>query len=254
MKKQLIGTYVWFGTCLRYLQDAQAGAKIKGGSFITANIDRFLNSLIELGLQVTWRAAQELEVFRGQLDTEKDEDAVLSKEQASHLSNLMYDIRKTLDAEIQGFEAFVVTPKIFDTGRLLNNVASLFAPNVFSALPHIAQYDLSEAGKCIAFERPTAAAFHILRSTEEVLRLFYCTLIRQKRVSPLLWGNMVNDLRNRQKTKKHETLYSNLDNIRFSFRNPTQHPEKIYDIHEVQDLWALCVEVINRMMRILKAA
>ena len=42
-------------------------------------------------------------------------------------------------------------------------------------------------------------------------------------------------------------LLNNLDNIRQSFRNPTQHPEKIYDIQEVQDLWSLCVDVVNRM-------
>jgi hypothetical protein len=64
---------------------------------------------------------------------------------------------------------------------------------------------------------------------------------------------MVNDLRIRTRTKKHVTLYNNLDNIRLSFRNPTQHPEMIYNLDEVQDLWALCVEVINRMINIISS-
>ncbi len=164
----------------------------------------------------------------------------------------MNDIRKTLEVELAGFTAFVVTPKILDTGKLLNNVPSLLRPNVFSDLPEIAQHDLSEAGKCIAFERPTAAAFHLLRGTESVLRNFYCILIHQKRIPPpLMWANMVIDLRKRPKTKMHVTLYNNLDNIRLSYRNPTQHPEKTYDINEAQDLWSLCVEAINRMTTIL---
>jgi hypothetical protein len=50
----------------------------------------------------------------------------------------------------------------------------------------------------------------------------------------------------------HGEVNNHLDNIRVSFRNPTQHPEAIYDIHEVQDLWSICVDVINRMVKILK--
>jgi len=40
-----------------------------------------------------------------------------------------------------------------------------------------------------------------------------------------------------------------LDHIRRSFRNPTQHPDKIYDIQEAQDLFGLCVDAVNRMSR-----
>jgi hypothetical protein len=32
-------------------------------------------------------------------------------------------------------------------------------------------------------------------------------------------------------------LLDNLDGLRRNFRNPTQHPEKVYDIHEAQDLF-----------------
>jgi hypothetical protein len=43
-------------------------------------------------------------------------------------------------------------------------------------------------------------------------------------------------------------ILQNLDHIRVNFRNPTQHPDKIYDIQEVQDLFGLCVDAANRMM------
>jgi hypothetical protein len=42
-------------------------------------------------------------------------------------------------------------------------------------------------------------------------------------------------------------LLENLTNIRRSLRNPTQHPEKVYVIDDVQDLFGLCVDVIRRM-------
>ena len=66
-------------------------------------------------------------------------------------------------------------------------------------------------------------------------------------------GAIVQDLRNKNKTKIHTTLNNHLDNIRLSFRNPTQHPEAVYDIHEVQDLLAFCIDANNRMFKLIKA-
>jgi hypothetical protein len=44
-------------------------------------------------------------------------------------------------------------------------------------------------------------------------------------------------------------LLDTLDNIRTNFRNPTNHPEKIFEIDKVQDLIFLCVDSINRMVK-----
>ena len=251
MQKKSIDGYFFFGTCFRYLQDVKSGRVIFGDGLVLANIDRLLNILDELGLTITSIAATHLAQFKRELEKITDKSSVLSRQQATELTTICGTLRSTLEAELQTLEAFVVTPKRFDVDKLLNDVGSLMSPRVFSALPEITQYDFTEAGKCIAFERPTAAAFHLLRGTETVLRHFYLTLIRTKRVSPLLWGDMVGDLRIRKKTSKHTTLYNNLDNIRHSYRNPTQHPDAIYDIHESQDLLPLCFEVITRMTKII---
>lgn len=255
MKRESVNVYVSFGTCMRYLQDARETYRIKGKNYVVGNLVRFLERIEKLDLQVTLHttAFRELQKLRKALEKVKDGTANLSAEHVDKLVVLMEDIRKTLTAELAGYDTFVVTPKIMDTQKLLDSVDSLLAPGVFKVLPEISQYDLVEAGKCIAFERPTAGAFHLLRGTEAVLRMFYCRFVTRKRVSPLMWGNMTSDLRDRPRTKQHTTLYNNLDNIRHSYRNPTQHPEMIYNIHEVQDLWPLCTEVINRMVRILQA-
>ncbi len=250
MIRRSIHHYYWFGTCSRYLQDALVGHPIrtKAGGGIRHNIDAFFRYLDELDLVVTRRVSRELSEFADALPD--DEGATLSQEQSVRLMEIMGHVRRTLDAEIKGFEAYIVTPKRIDVSKLLNDTPSLLAPGVHSKLPEIAQFDLAEAGKCIAFERPTAAAFHILRGTEAVLVAFYEAIVRQKRVDRM-WGPIVSDLKKRKKARPYEVLLNNLDNIRLSFRNPTQHPERIYDIHEVQDLWALCIDAINRMARAL---
>ncbi|MBE0683110.1 MAG: hypothetical protein IH589_14465 [Anaerolineales bacterium] len=252
MIRNSIYPYYWFGTALRYLQDAKEGYLLGDiadpeNGYTLYNLQAFFDYLDLLNLHVTKRASYQLSTFFKELKL-LPTDTRLSGEQAVKLRKFITEIRPTLEAEIKGFEAYVVMPKRLDIVKLVNDVPSLLSPNTFEKLPLIAKHDLEEAGKCIASERSTAAAFHLLRGTECVLKEFYCTMIKQKR-SQLMWGPIVLDLRKRPKTKKYDVMINNLDNIRRSFRNPTQHLEKIYDIQEVQDLWGLCIEAINRMVK-----
>jgi hypothetical protein len=252
MKRNSIIGYFTFGTSFRFLQDAKVGNWIKKPRFIIDNINEVLDHFDSLNLEVTKNASSELVAFRDELNSITNPDSTLTKEQASKMSYLCTQLRKTLEAELLTYKAFISTPKRFEINKLLDDIGSLMSPGVFDSLSETTLYDLSEAGKCIVFERPTAAAFHLLRGTESELRTFYCSLILNKRIETLLWGEMTRDLRQRAKTKMHVALYNNLDNIRINYRNPTQHPEKIYDIDEVQDLMPLCFEVISRMAKILK--
>jgi len=253
MKAKSIHDYFFFGTSVRYLQDAAEGYRIhsnKSGAMVLSNLRMLLKALDDLGLQVSARAADKLRQIEVEL-VGTEAEAKLTKDQAQSLNREVGNFRRTLEAEIKGFDAYVLAPKRIDVRRLLGDVPSLFAPGVFTLLPTIAAFDLNEAGKCIAFERPTAAAFHILRATESVLRELYNRIVKRKRVS-LMWGPIVQDLKNRRALRSDESLINNLDDIRMHFRNPTQHPEKVYDIEEVQDLWGRCVDAINRMAKYLK--
>lgn len=207
-----------------------------------------MERLEEFGLVVTQRAAYELEEFREEVASTPTEQT-LSSTEAERLSEIMDAFRPTLIAEAEGKVAFSASDKRIDVNKLLENVAGLLAPNVYDALSEVARYDFDEAGKCIAFEHPIAAAFHLLRGTESVLRNYYCSTMKRKRVKNLIWGPMVEHLKIRKTNAPPAGLLNNLDNIRVHFRNPTAHPEKVYDIDEVQDLFGLCVEVVNRMIR-----
>ena len=235
---------------MRYLQDVREHFSFTGKDYIAENIERFINNLLELDLKVTYRASHKLHDFSERMSELEIES--LNDAQADELRNIMSDIRLTLDAEIAGIYAFITTSKRLDTEKMLEDMPSLFLPGIFELFPDIAKYDFDEAGKCIAFDRPTAAAFHILRATEANLRHYYKNMIKQNRIKNEMWGPIVQDLQKKNKTKIHTTLNNHLDNIRLSFRNPTQHPEAIYDIHEVQDLLSVCIDANNRMFKILQ--
>ncbi len=245
MKSQPILDYILLGGGHEYLQVARKGRLIHGDAHILDNVQWFLSRLDEFHLVVTRRAARKLVEFKETVG-ESPADHKLTEQEASELRTIMKDLDTTFRAEAAGNVAFIVTDKRIDVNKLISDMPALMAPGVFDALPEIAQYDFQEAGKCIAFELPTAAAFHIVRGTEGVLKQFYCSIVKRSRAK-LMWGPMVKSLDQRKFKRPSDALLRNLDNIRVSFRNPTQHPEKIYDIQEVQDLFALCIDVVNRM-------
>ena len=248
MQSKPIVVYINFGEVLWYLRYAKEDWPVHGEKAVLDYIGSIFRYLDEFNLPVTRRAARELETLRDKLAKTKS-GYTLTSDEASALSTIMKDLEKTLIAEARGNVAFIVTDKRIDVNKLLHKIPSLMAPDAFDSLPDIAKYDFIEAGKCIAFELPTAAAFHLLRGTEAVLRHFYCSIVKRGRVE-ILWGPMVEHLRKR-KTPPPRPLVDNLDNIRRSFRNPTQHPEKIYDIQEVQDLFGLCTDAVNRMCAVM---
>lgn len=142
--------------------------------------------------------------------------------------------------------AYVISERRFPTDRLLSDIGSLFGKDIFRRLPPFGQQDFVEAGKCLAFERPTAAAFHMLRGIESILRHYYCSKIKRKR-SDLMWAAMVQSMRS-MPLRFPKILLNQLDHMRDGFRNPTAHPEKIFDIDEAQDLLSICIDAANRMI------
>jgi hypothetical protein len=249
MESKQISRYISFGTTLRYLQDVKQGWHVHGEGVVLVNLDAFFEYLGEFNLPVTQRAAYKLQELRDKLAA-SGSDHTLTDKEAFDIKEAITTLRETLFAEARGKVAFIVTDKRIDVNKLLADIPALMAPNAFDSLPDVAKYDFIEAGKCISFERPTAAAFHLLRGTEALLRHFYCLFVKKGRVD-LLWGSMVTHLRSRRRPPPRPLL-DNLDNIRYSFRNPTQHPEKIYDIEEVQDLFGLCIDVVNRMAVLIR--
>ncbi len=122
-------------------------------------------------------------------------------------------------------------------------------------MPRIARSDYEDSAKAIAYELPTQAAFSILRATEDLLNNYYEHFIKQNgtKSDKRTWGPMIEQLRRKKSSPKpDEDLLSHLDHIRTKFRNPTDHPDKIYGLDEVQDLFNLCVDVMNRMASVYK--
>jgi len=211
-------------------------------------IDKIIRFIEKNHLDVTSKVIED-ERFRllPNLDSQKPEEKVSDKS-FSEMKEFANAIEKTLDAELRLKHSFILTPKRLDLKKLLENMPSLYGDGIFEKFSDFSKKDFHEAGKCIAFERPTAAAFHIMRGTEETLRVFYRKKIPKKdHISPLLWKPMIDQMRKKPKISK--TILDSFDNIRANFRNPTSHPESFYTMDEIQDLLLLCIEANSRAVR-----
>jgi hypothetical protein len=191
MKYWELGEFFGFEACVGHLADIRKGHEVVGDESVGHHMTQFFEYLDSLGLLVTKRVAtgELVDVLKNL--TKYDDDSGLEEKDAQAIREALGIIRPASEAALSRVRVYKPTSKRIDLQKLLGNTGGLFAPNVFEKLPKIARSDFEKVGKCIAFELPTAAVFHILRATENILRHYYKGMIRQKRIAPLDWGPMV---------------------------------------------------------------
>jgi hypothetical protein len=155
-----------------------------------------------------------------------------------------------LNAELEKLSVYQVAKKrIYDTNDLIQNAHKLFSEAVVKRLPGAAKTDTDAAGKCLAFEVPTAAAFHILRASEAVMGLYYSVLTngRTFKSDKVMrnWGAYIEALRKNGAEKKVTEI---LDHIRAEYRNPITHPEDTLTLDEALDLFNAEVSSISQII------
>lgn len=251
MKTVELFEYFQFGGLVSYLLDASQGFPVHGAGGILSNIQNLASYLDKFELKLTKRLPkmQDLLKFFKNL-AKSSKDYRLKPDDAKKLHRIIKPIYDSIFTELSTKKAYVITEKRINMNKIINKVGDLMVEGVYNGLASISQYDFTEAGKCIAYECSTAAAFHVLRGLEGTLRRFY-EAITNKIVTKLSWSQIISDLE-KYSLPPPKPILEQLDQIRKNYRNPTAHPDKCYDIEEVQDLFNEAIAVINRMMNYLK--
>jgi hypothetical protein len=183
-----------------------------------------------------------------------------SKIPTKRLIKMKNDFRRfdiVFEAEIvdRGAKAYSVANKgIFDTGLLVENAEAVIPEELRDLLPDIARSDLGESGRCLAFEIPTAAGFHVLRATEAAIKLYYRSLTGNDwdsthRESQRNWGKYIEGL---VSSGGKNTITDSLTHIKELYRNPIVHPESSLTNHDALLLFSLCSSVITLMLQEVK--
>lgn len=154
-------------------------------------------------------------------------------------------------AEFSQYMSFVASPKgIYDIQALVDSAEKLFSLEILPVIPAAAVADIQTAGKCLAFDLPTSCGFHLMRSIESVMRLYYLELSGESEfLENRSWKTYIRKLEDQGADEK---VVAVLDQIRDMHRNPITHPEDTLSVDEAIMLVGMAQSAITTMVIAIK--
>jgi hypothetical protein len=150
---------------------------------------------------------------------------------------------EAFEREYRNLDVFTVTPKgLYNTRLLIQAPENDFSPELRPALPEQVLYDLRQAARCLAFDVPTACAFHVCRGTESLMLAYYVKLAGHEWDLPRNkeWGQYIDHLKKEGAPPK---ITDRLKEIKDSNRNALIHPDINVRPDEAHVLFKLCAGV-----------
>ena len=180
---------------------------------------------------------------------EGEEEIPLASWQTYAIRTTAKEFETVLAAECQVLDTYFVSKKgVYSTADLIEHAHHHIPEPTRTELPDQTKGDFDQAGKCMAFDLATAAAFHLLRGTEAVLRQYYDLVVPGSKKAPAKmrnWGAYIKLLKDHGATEKVTSL---LTHLKDAYRNPVFHPEENYTDERVQVLFGVCISAIVMMV------
>lgn len=173
--------------------------------------------------------------------------------QGWEISSLKNDIEKfehVLSAETSLMATYYANKiGIFDTADLVGAADKIIPESVRALLPPTVVSEIQQAGRALAFELPTASAFHTCRAVELVLRSYAPTYSVNDVTRAM--GLIINDLETKTCEVTEPTFTATLRQLKMfkDFdRNPTMHPQNTLDSNQAMILLFNGVSALNAMI------
>ena len=158
------------------------------------------------------------------------------------------EFQTILAAEMQTLDTYHASPKaLYSTQDLIERAEIILPETTRADVPGETIREIKHAGRCLAFELPTACGFHTVRATEAVIREYYRTVVGTvPKVKARNWGAYIKRLRERNADAKIITV---LEQIKDTYRNPIVHPEDVLEMEDAIILFGMAGGVIVSMMK-----
>jgi hypothetical protein len=178
-----------------------------------------------------------------------ENDKKVTQYEIHNIKNHIQNLETVLSNDMPGVSAYVVSQKgIYKTDDLISHADHNFPKEIRKDIPEQAIKDLIESGKCLAFEVPTACAFHLWRAVETVMGAYYQKLTKSTFDSDGVhknWGAYSKAL---VEKGADSNITKFLDHIRESYRNPQTHPEAMLEVNEALGLFGVATSAIQMMI------
>lgn len=149
----------------------------------------------------------------------------LSAYEVTSIQNSLRDFETVMESEYRVKPIFAVSKKgLYSIEQLVFRGYDMVPDDVHSLMPDMRE-DLKDAGRCIAFEVPTAAAFHLFRATEAGVKAYIVSI----RNTPVTDAEKRLGLGGYKKILEalgvDARVLAALDQLIKLHRNPTIHPD-----------------------------
>jgi len=179
---------------------------------------------------------------------EVPEDRVLTWSAAYSLRNTLQEFETIFSAEVATLASYIVSKKgIYDTADLIERAENAIDETARDEIGSAAKSDFQQAGKCLAFELPTASGYHTMRATEAVVRNYWALVRKSNPASisrPPDMAVCINELRAQGEDPK---LMDALDHIKDLHRNTLMHPEAFLNMKDALRLFDIAKSAISLM-------
>jgi len=264
MKKLNLHEFYVLGKQLQAIADLQNDTKIRSKLYdlwlARDKLEEMLRDSSPL-LEAARRAARKVvTAIDGLLPKEWPKAVELDKDKmcgvfAYGISSALTELESVLGNDMPGIASYIVSQKgIYKTDDLIAHAEKHLADESSAGLPAIAKFDIQEAGKCLAFELPTAAAFHLWRSVETVVGEYYSALTGKSFADDRVARNWAAYIQALGSNGAEEKITKWLDHIREEYRNPQTHPDVTINKEEARGLFSVAGSTIDQITRAAKAA
>jgi hypothetical protein len=177
----------------------------------------------------------------------KDKEIEIDWWQLSSIKDAANRFETVLSEELAILDTYTIAAKgAYSTPELISNAEVMFPPKIREKIPARAIEDIKQAGKCLAFETSTAAAFHIVRALESLIVEYFKKIAGTNPVDKRRnWGVYIKVLRT--KPEADPKILDFLEHIKDNYRNPISHPEATLSTDEVTVLLGVAVGAITQI-------
>jgi len=177
------------------------------------------------------------------------QEAEISDYDVTTLRSLVHEFETLLEDELLKLPVYILDDEQignFSIRKLLKGASNGYPASTRNRLTKECQNEIDESGRCLVYERSTAAGFHILRSIEITIRQ-YLLAIPGFVMPPLNrqnWGEYLKLLKDNSAVRE---VTDHLHNIKDNYRNPLMHPEDVMGTDEAVSIFGIALSM-NEML------
>lgn len=180
--------------------------------------------------------------------------------QVSEIPNKIESFRNVFAAECAEVDVYTVGQiSIYKTSALVSDGAGIIPADIQPDMPVETLIEFNSAGRCLAFDLPTACGFHALRGLElvmdEYLRFFGVDTSKTKSWSDYIKAaiKLIESHPEEHEKRPSPKVAAMLDRMRELERNPLMHPRDTLDAVQANMLFQLCAITVVEIARDMKA-